>query len=548
MVFLFASLAGCSSSLRPAVPTVVLPALPPAPSADPTVPGAAYLAALEQRLAPAWQQFLTDCRSKLPVDHPLNAMRLQTQIALTLNAAGKVVRRDTLGSGAAGFDSVAEAIVDENLQLPPPPADLRSDDGTVRVEWLFARDRRRATAATARIVVMQAPSSVAVGGMMARHQYSRAASRLLTSADIDVAAATAQLSDAITRRALGSADSETVRTAVAAIIDDAPGLAPALLNIASAQREELWPVLYGFTAPQLTPIQQQRMLAHVEELAMVLPRIAPASGAAWASTIKQLQQRKLWGHALAIQAAVEPATIALPDDAVVVRSQAATRGMACYGYVVIAATRKAAWQRVYEALQDGSAIVRRDCARALRLPVAAPTSVTKTLRQLLNDPDHQVAAAAVDAMGAQALPVATNVVLELARHRSAEVRAAVARQRTWFQKSANNAALAILRSDRDVSVRGQLVGIPAALPGLLSDSDGTVRAAALRTVTDAALVAPLLTDTLATVRTQAERSQALALGAAAVRARVLTNIAAAPDGSLAQMQAASVYLAAQHSR
>ncbi|MBP9088983.1 MAG: HEAT repeat domain-containing protein [Kofleriaceae bacterium] len=545
---MLACLAACSSSPRPVAQTVGLPALPPAPSADPTVPGAAYLAALEQRLAPAWQQFLTDCRRKLAVDHPLNAMRLQTQIALTVAGDGKVVRRDTLGSGDASFDAVAEAIVDENLQLPPPPAELRSDDGTVRVEWLFARDRRRATAASARIVIMQVPSNVAVAGMMARHHFSRAASRLLTSADIELGAATVQLSETIIRRALASTDSETVRVAAASIIEDAPGLVPALLTIASAQRGELWPLLYGLADRQLTPVLQQRLLAHVDELAMVLPRIIPATGATWAATLKQLQQRKLWGHALAIQAALDLATTALPDDAVVVRGQASTRGIACYGYVAVAATRRAAWLRVYEALQDGSATVRRDCARALRRAVPAPTSVTKTLRQLLTDPDHQVAAAAVDAMGAQALPVASRIVLELARHPSAAVRAAVARQRAWLQNPANSAALASLRMDRDVGVRGQLVGVPAALPGLLSDPDGTVRTAAARAVTDPALAAPLLNDTLASVRTQAERSQALALGAAAVRTRVLTNIAAAPDGSLAQVQAASVYLAAQRSR
>ena len=554
-----AGLTACIRTPRPVVQVIVLPALPPAPSADPTVPGAAYLADMEQRLEPAWQQFLTDCRSKLAIDHPLNAMRLQTQIALTVAVDGKVIRRDTLSSGVAEFDAVAHAIVDENLQLPPPPAELRSDDGTVRVEWLFARDRRRATAASARIVVMQAPTSVAVGGMLARQQYSRVASRLLTSADIDVGAATLQLSEAITRRALVSDDSEAVRAAVAAIIDDAPRLAPALLAIASAQRDELWPMLYGFAEPQLAPILQQRLLAHADELAMVLPRIqaampvatqspTDAANTSWLAVSKQLQQRKLWGHGLAVEAALESATATMPDDAVVMRGQPATRGMACYGYVAVATTRRAAWRRVYEALQDGSATVRRDCARALRSSVPAPTSITKTLRQLLNDPDHQVAAAAVDAMGAQALPVASSVVLALARHRAVEVRAAVARQRAWLQNPANNAALTALRSDRDVTVRAQLIGMPDAMAGLLIDADSNVRAAAVRAVTDPALAAPLLRDPVVNVRVQAERSQALALGAAAVRVQVLTAMAAAPDGSLAQMQAASVYLAAQRSR
>ncbi len=535
----------------PVAPTVQLPMLPPAPSADPTVPGAAYLAIIEQRVAPAWHQFLTDCRSKLPVEHPLNVMRLQTQIALTVGADGTVLRRDTLSSGVAGFDAVAEAIVDENLQLPPPPAELRSDDGNVRVEWLFARDRRRATAASARIVIMQAPTSVAVGGMVARLQFSRAASRLETSTDIDVGTATLQLSEAIARRALASPDSETVRAAAAAIIDDAPGLAPALLKIASAQRDDLWPLLYGFAEPQLAPVLQQRLLAHVDELALALPHINSAKSTAtatWTAVVKQLQQRKLWGHAFAIQAVLAPATVVLPDDAEAARGQVVTRGLACYGYVAVAPTRPAVWQRVYQALQDGSATVRRDCARALQQAITAPASVTKTLRKLLNDPDHQVVAAAVDAMGAQALPVASSVVLALARHRSVEVRAAVARQSAWLQNPANNAALTVLRSDREVHVRVQLVGVAAALPGLLRDTDASVRAAAVRASPDPTLASPLLSDTVASVRTQAERRQALVLGAAAVRARVLTNIAAAPDGSLAQLQAASVYLAAQRTR
>ena len=522
--------------------------LPPAPSADPTVPGAAYLAAIEQRLAPAWHQFLTDCRNKLAFDHPLNAMGLQTQIALTVSADGHVVRRDTLGSGVAGFDAVAEAIVDENLQLPPPPAELRSDDGTVRVEWLFARDRRRATAASARIVVMQAPTNIAVGGMLARFQFSRAASRLLTSVDIDVASATAQVSEAITRRALLSTDSATVRVAAATIIDDAPGLAPALLKIASAQRDDLWPLLYRFSEPQLASAVQQRLLAHVDELALALPRIRTANGVTWAAAINQLQQRKLWGHAFAIQAALAPATTALPNDVVMARSPAATRGMACYGYVVLPATQRAAWQRVYETLQDGSATARRDCARALRLASTATTSVGKTLRTLINDPDHQVAAAAVEAMGALALPMASGSVLALAKHRAVEVRAAVAKQWAWLQNPANSAALTILRNDREANVRAQLVGVPAALPALLSDSDSNVRAAAVHATADLALITVALSDTVASVRSEAERRQALVLGAPAVRAQVLRTIAAAPDGTLAQMQAASVYLTAQRPR
>ncbi len=538
------SVAACGAAPRPATQTVVAPVLPPAPSADPTAPGAAYLAALEQRLAPAWQQFLTDCRNKLPADHPLNAMRLQVQIALTIDANGKVLRRDTLSSGVPNFDSVAEAIVDENLQLPPPPAEQRSDDGTVRVEWLFARDRRRATAATARVVIMEAPVRVAVSGMIARGQFARAAGRMASGSDADSVAATEPLVRAILHRAVTSSDTETVRTAVAAMLDRDATNAPDVQKIATANREELWPLLYRFAAPSFAPVVQQRLLAHPDELALALPHVAPGSTAAWAGTVKQLQQRKLWGHAFALEAASDAAHAVLPDDKVVLRSLPATRGMACLGYVAVAPTRRAAWQRVYEALQDGSATVRRDCARALHTaaPLGAPASVTKTLRTMLDDADDQVAAAAVDAAAAQGVAVTSKVVTGLAQHRSVAVRAAVAHQRTWLQAGSNAAALTALRNDREPAVRVQLAVNSAAMQALLTDPDANVRAAAARAATDPLQVAPLLTDSQANVRYEAQRTQALKLGAA-VRGHVLSNIAAVADGSLAQVQAAAAYLA-----
>lgn len=538
------SVAACGGAPRPTTQTAVAPVLPPAPSADPTAPGAAYLASVEQRLAPAWQQFLTDCRNKLPADHPLNAMRLQVQIALTIDANGKVLRRDTLSSGVPNFDSVAEAIVDENLQLPPPPAEQRSDDGTVRVEWLFARDRRRATAATARVVIMEAPARVALAGMIARGQFARAAGRMASASDADSVAATEPLVTAIVHRAISSTDTETVRTAVAAMLDRNASNAPDVQKLASANREELWPLLYRFKAASFVPVVQQRLVAHPEELALALPHVTAGSTAVWASTVKQLQQRKLWGHAFAIEAASDATRVVLPDDKVVLRSLPATRGMACWGYIAVAPTRRAAWQRVYEALQDGSATVRRDCARALNsaAPLGAPASVTKTLRTMLDDGDDQVAAAAVDAAAAQGVAVSSKVVTGLAQHRSVAVRSAVAHQRGWLQAGSNAAALTALRNDREPAVRAQLASTSAAGQALLADPDANVRAAAARAVVDPTQLTPLLTDSQANVRYEAQRTQALKLGAG-VRPQVLRNIAAASDGSLAQVQAAAVYFA-----
>jgi len=59
---------------------------------------------------------------------------------------------------------------------------------------------------------------------------------------------------------------------------------------------------------------------------------------------------------------------------------------------------------------------------------------------------------------------------------------------------------------------------------------------------DPAQLTPLLTDSQANVRYEAQRTQALKLGAG-VRPQVLSNIEAASDGSLAQVQAAAVYFA-----
>jgi hypothetical protein len=406
------------------------PALAPAPSADPNAPGAAYLALLEAKFAPPWQQFLTDCRNRLAADNTLNDMRLVTRIALSIDGSGKVVRHDTLTSGNTDFDAVAEAIIEENRQLPVPPAAQRSDDGSVRVEWTFARDKRRATAASAQIVILQAPVNVAVAGLIARGKFGEAASRLRsTTNDPDSARTAETLALTIVKRALHSSDTETARTGLMAAIEDAPSLRVDVIALATATRDDWWPALTLLQAAELWSAEAQRVLARPDELPSMLPTLTSAyASLSWSPTIKALRQRKLGGHALAIEARINPSTAQLPDDATVRASSTATRGMACFAYAAIAVQRKQAWGRINDALQDGSATVRRDCVRALVTPAAAPKTVINSIRQLLLDADEQVAASAVDAAVFQGLAMSGKQKLDLAKHKSAAVRRAVASQ------------------------------------------------------------------------------------------------------------------------
>ena len=138
---------------EPAGVPAITPRLPPPPPiVDLDAPDAAYRVAVALQLQPGWAQFLDDCRLRLPVSHPLNAMALAATAEIGIDAAGRVVDVHVESSGNVDYDRAVRQVIEDAAPLPRPPRTLWADDDLVHVRWLFARDRRQAGPATARVV------------------------------------------------------------------------------------------------------------------------------------------------------------------------------------------------------------------------------------------------------------------------------------------------------------------------------------------------------------------------------------------------------------
>ncbi|MBA3817945.1 MAG: TonB C-terminal domain-containing protein, partial [Deltaproteobacteria bacterium] len=151
------------------------PRLPPPAPVVPAVRGAAYLRAAAAQIQPRWEQFLEDCRLRLPKSHPLNQPALASIVELAVQRDGKLADvRLVTGSGTGDFDmAVFDVLAD--VTLPRPPTVLESDDELVHLRWQFARDRRQAGPATAQVVLVELPLLATVERALAQDQLERAA-------------------------------------------------------------------------------------------------------------------------------------------------------------------------------------------------------------------------------------------------------------------------------------------------------------------------------------------------------------------------------------
>src|SRR5262249_11159118 len=125
---LLAVTSACSSSGETPALRASSPKLPPPAAVDPQTRGAAYLVQVADKLQTNWNQFLEDCRLRLPASHPLNQMSLAATAELAIDRAGKVVESQIHGSGNADFDRAVKEIIADASPLATPPLDLRSDD------------------------------------------------------------------------------------------------------------------------------------------------------------------------------------------------------------------------------------------------------------------------------------------------------------------------------------------------------------------------------------------------------------------------------------
>jgi TonB family protein len=195
-------------SPRPALPRL----LPPPPLVDLETPDTVYRTALALQLQPSWAQFLDDCRLRLPAGHPLNVMSLVATAEIAVDATGTVVDVRLQSSGNADYDRAVRQVIEDAAPLPRPPRALWADDDLVHVRWLFARDRRQAGPATARIESHDLPVREVTTRLVEAGDLSRAAQRIRReppSADRD--AATYALMTAALREAVVDSTDGTVR-------------------------------------------------------------------------------------------------------------------------------------------------------------------------------------------------------------------------------------------------------------------------------------------------------------------------------------------------
>ncbi|NVB81640.1 MAG: hypothetical protein HOV81_24815, partial [Kofleriaceae bacterium] len=190
---------------------------PPLPL-DSAAPGAAYLTAVALQLQPGWGQFLDDCRIRLPTNHPLNDLTLAAVANLAVDGKGHIVGVALTTSGNLDFDRAVHDALKDAEPLPAPPRDMWSDDDRVHLQWLFARDRRQAGPATARISVVELPLVSVVERLVRAGDLTRAARRILKApASAERTKAIGHLAIAGLREGIAGSDNAGRRAAVQAI-------------------------------------------------------------------------------------------------------------------------------------------------------------------------------------------------------------------------------------------------------------------------------------------------------------------------------------------
>lgn len=555
-VLVLVALAGCGASPAPHGGLVASSQRLPAPaSIDPGQRGASYLTAVAAQLQPRWGAFLEDCRLRLPMAHPLNAMTLAVTFDLAIGTDGKIVgRRQVETSGNGDFDTAVADVLADASPLPAPPAELLSDDELVHLRWQFARDRRQAGPATARVLSVELPLLTVVESLLGRDELVRAAKRVATAPAIvpDRDAAAERVMVAALREALDSPNGAARRTAVEAcgrarvhelagavrtqLADTAdPELRLAAITAIGALGDRAAaPALLGALRDDLTQ-HARTALARVEAL------VAIGHAQEAAEVVRSVLDGGPNATGLAALALVP-----IPALAPKLASWAATRDPATRGAVCAAlpgAAPAGAVALIVRGLRDADATVRATCAdAAAREDREHPDAATvKRLHELARDRDRSVRARAVAAVGVldPAHPV------HAADDPAPEVRAA-------FAATATETELRALVADREADVRAAGLAVLVALGDRARDAfvraagdpSAAVRRVAITMLDDAGLLARLSGDDSPEVATAALVRLAALHGRSVLTSQLLDRLAAAPAGSTERARIALAWLLA----
>lgn len=557
-----AALAGCGGRAAPPALVPSSARLPAPPPVDPGARGASYLTLVAAQLEPRWTAFLEDCRLRLPARHPLNATTLAATFEIAVGADGKIVERRQLEtSGNGDFDTAISDVLADASPLPAPPPELVSDDDLVHLRWQFARDRRQAGPATARVVSVELPLAAVVDGLLARGELARAARRITAAADPgERAAAAERVMIAALREALAGPDSAGRRTAVEACgrarVGELAGAVRTLLAAATDPELRLAAIAAAgalgdrAAGPALVaPLRDDLAHAPRAALARIAALVAIGRGQDAADVVRAVLDAGPSPAALtalgALGALGPVGPVLDPGSAIrsrlaawSTRGDAATRGAVCAALPAAAPDAAVAW--ILRGLRDPDATVRASCAEAAgREDRIHPDPATiKRLRELARDRDRTVRARAVAAVAAldPAHPV------RAADDPAPEVRAA-------FAAAATELELAALAADPAPEVRaaaltalGDRAG-DAALRAA-GDPSPVVRTAALALIADRDALARLASDDSPEVATAALIRLTALRGRAAATSQLLDRLAEAPPAGPERARIALAWLLA----
>jgi HEAT repeat protein len=557
-------LAACGPRSAPvAEPHPKVPRLLAPPQIDPDARGAAYLTTVALALQPAWHQFLEDCRLRLPASHPLNRMDLVTTAHLVIGRRGELVELRVVGSGSVDFDHAIEQVVKDASPLPPPPHALWSDDDQLHLAWTFARDRRQAGPATAKIVDVELPLRAVVDRRIGQHDLTRAAQRILRAKpSSDRELATQRVMIAALREALESSDTAVRRFAVEAVgRARATELAMEVAQLLTpASDVELRVAAIATTAAlgnnEDAIAELFKLLEHREHVSSALLRAALTRGTP--KRVKPVLLRQLRGSGPKLVAlellAWSPVPEAEPLFAGWMRARnPGTRARAC---TALAGYRSAlALPLIERGLRDRDASVRATCLQAVvadghRGNLQKP--IEQRIIELTRDRDSVVRANAVSALGL----VQPSQLAQFAGDPASEVRAACARAIGVAATGTHDSELRSLIQDRDPDVRAAAWTVVAAMASPPSDraalaTDAAVdpapqvRLAAIRAIDDERLGRLAKSDDDRDVRTEALVELGRRRGRAGIADLLLERLGAATPGSAERVRTALAWLLAQ---
>jgi|GEM_PF-1222167 len=515
------------------------PPLEEPPPGDPETPGYPYLADLYEPLQSRWRSFLGNCRTQLPPEHPLNQSSLQVVVDIGVGRDGRLRAVQVVQpSGNGEFDDVAVEVVRDAAPFPPPPASFVSDDSRVHVTWTFARDRRQAGLAGARLDRVQWKPSRAVPMLLEAGMDAEAARRVADAAEPlpadDQAAALIDLNDAIAVHAiagaLGAPDPGLARAAVeaagrgrvgqvskqlAALATGGaePGVRLAAIEaLGNLDTESAWAVLTALAESEQATDEERlaavKGLARGESADTVRPvAVALADDSA--------PDRRLLGLAMLAHVPAPgrlEAIVRLAGSGAVTATRAAA--LMALGRLAAAGgtAGRGASRTLLDALSSRNAALRVAVADAVAN--AADYGYDQRMAywkviELLKDRDERVRAAAVRAGAALGKQRFARELFRLRKERSSVVLLALARALARVDATAAADRLAGLARDgageqRLAAVRS-LVALEksAALVAFVSDDSPSVRSAAMTGIDDVNAVESALDDPSIEVRAAA---------------------------------------------